>query len=290
MATIQTIPHFDIKSGYRPQSEDKTPLADAVDFFRLRQLTNSQRLQLGASLTRWAKIVSLRGMRKANPLAYSKRFAQSILGSKWLPILTPTSDPSMWTQDPSEIARLLHPILETLGIPYYITGGVAATAYGDPRTTRDLDLVIQLNRDNISRLVELLEAADFYCPPGSVADIRVARSRVLSVTHITKVLNADIILNTDTDFDRSKMARRRLEALDVAGVEQFWIASPEDVVLAKLLWRQQSQSMKQWTDVLGIIKVQDSQLDFDYLWHWAEILNIANDLDRAFTEAGLFGF
>lgn len=48
--------------------------------------------------------------------------------------------------------------------------------------------------------------------------------------------------------------------------------------------------MKQWTDVLGIIKVQDSKLDFDYLWHWAEILNIANDLDRAFTEAGLFGF
>lgn len=157
---IQTIPHFDIKSGYCPQSEDKTPLADAVDFFRLRQLTNSQRLQLGASLTRWAKTISLRGMRKASPLAYSKRFAQSILGSKWLPILTPISDPSMWTQDPSEIARLLHPILETLGIPYYITGAVAATAYGDPRTTRDLDLVIELNRDNISQLVDQNETMD----------------------------------------------------------------------------------------------------------------------------------
>ena len=287
---MSIVPDLNINHGYRPQSEDKTPLADAIDFYRLRQLTNSQRLQLGASLTRWAKTISLRGMKKAAPLTYSERFAQSILGSKWLPILTPTSDPSMWTQDPSEIARLLHPILETLGIPYYITGGVAATVYGDPRTTRDLDLVIQLNRDNISQLVEALEAADFYCPPGSVADIRAGRGRVLSVTHITKILNADIVLNTDSDFDSSKMARRRLEYLDMAGVEEFWIASPEDVVLAKLLWRKQSQSMKQWADVLGIIKVQDSQLDFDYLWHWAEILGLANDLDRAFTEAGLFGF
>jgi hypothetical protein len=48
--------------------------------------------------------------------------------------------------------------------------------------------------------------------------------------------------------------------------------------------------MKQWTDVLGILKVQGELLDFDYLWQWAEILSIANDLDQAFTEAGLYGF
>jgi len=286
----QTPSQISITPGYRPQSEDKTALADAVDFYRLRQLTNSQRWQMGASLTRWAKTVSLRGMRKACPETYTERFARSVLGSKWLPILTPTSDPSMWTFDPSEIARLLHPIFETLGIPYYITGGVAATAYGDPRTTRDLDLVIELNRDNISQLVEALETAGFYCPAAAVQDIRDGRGRVLSVTHIANVLNADIVLNADTDFDRSKMARRRKIALDEAGVEQFFVASPEDVVLAKLLWRKPSGSMKQWTDVLGILKVQGELLDFDYLWQWAEILGVANDLDQAFTEAGLYGF
>lgn len=286
----QTQPPISIKPGYRPQSEDKTPLADAVDFYRLRQLTNSQRLQMGASLTRWAKAVSLRGMRKACPETYKERFAQSVLGSKWLPVLTPTSEPSMWTFDPSKIARLLHPIFETLGIPYYITGGVAATAYGDPRTTRDLDLVIELNRDNISQLVEALEMAGFYCPPSSVEDIRDGRGIVLSVTQMTSVLNADIVLSADTDFDRSKMARRRKMALDEAGVEPFFVASPEDVVLAKRLWRKPSESMKQWTDVLGILKVQGEGLDFDYLWQWAEILGVANDLDQAFTEAGLYGF
>lgn len=114
---LQSIPKISIKPGYRPQSEDKTPEADAIDFYRLRQLTNSQRWQICVSLTRWAKTVSLRGMRKACPSNYQEKFARSILGSKWLPILTPTSDSSMWTQDPSEIARLLHPIFETLNTP-----------------------------------------------------------------------------------------------------------------------------------------------------------------------------
>lgn len=284
---IQSIPKISIKPGYRPQSDDKTPEADAIDFYRLRQLTNSQRWQMGASLTRWAKTVSLRGMRKACPSTYQEKFAQSVLGSKWLPILTPTSDASMWTQDPSEIARLLHPIFETLGIPYYITGGVAASVYGDPRTTRDLDLVIEFIRDHIYQLVEALETAGFYCPPGAVEDIQEGRGRVLSVTHMTLVLNADIVLNSNTEFDRSKMARRRLEAIDSAGVEQFWIASPEDVVLAKLLWRKQSQSQKQCTDVLGILKVQAENLERGYLTEWAGNLGLVNDLNLAFIEAGI---
>jgi hypothetical protein len=284
---IPAIPKLTLQPGYRPQSEDKTPESDAIDFYLLRQRTNRERWQASASLIRWSRAVSLRGMRKASQLTFRERFAQSVLGDKWLPILTPTSDPSMWTQDPSEIARLLHPIFETLSIPYYITGGVAASIYGDPRTTRDLDLVIELSRSEISPLVKALEEAGFYCPPGAVEDIQMGRGRVLSVTHMTKILNADIVLNADTDFDRSKMARRQLEALDLAGIEQFWIASAEDVVLAKLLWRKQSQSQKQWADVLGILKVQSENLDYSYLAEWANQLNIADDLNIALTEAGI---
>jgi hypothetical protein len=110
---------------------------------------------------------------------------------------------------------------------------------------------------------------------------------VLSVTHMTLVLNADIVLNSNTEFDRSKMARRRLEALDEAGVEQFWVASPEDIVLAKQLGRQQSQSQKQWNDVLGILKVQSENLERGYLTEWAQQLGLIDDLNLGFTESGI---
>ncbi len=284
---MPSVPPITIKPGYRPQADDKSPEADAADFYLLQQLTFAQRWQMAAKLTRWARTVSLRGMRKASESTFHTRFAQAVLGDKWLPLLTPTSHPSMWTQDPSEIAGLLHSIFESLGIAYYITRGVAAIAYGEPRTTRDLDLVIELRREDISRLIEALEQAGFYCPPGAVEDMLSGRGRVLSVTHMEKVLNADIVLNTDTVFDRSKMQRRRLESIDEEGNTQFWLASPEDVILAKLLWRRQSQSEKQWRDVLGILKVQVETLNYSYLMEWAEQLLIAEQLNQALKEAGI---
>ncbi|MCY7386161.1 MAG: hypothetical protein LH628_27070 [Microcoleus sp. CAN_BIN18] len=56
-----------------PMSDDKTPEANAINFYLLRQLTNSQRWQMGAKLNRWAKTVSLRGMKKACPSTYKER-------------------------------------------------------------------------------------------------------------------------------------------------------------------------------------------------------------------------
>jgi len=276
-----------VKLGYRAQSEDTSVETDVFEFGLLRQRLVWQRWQMAARLIRWSKTTSLRGMKKAKGDAASTCFAQAVLGDCWLPVLTPRGNETMWIQDPSEIARLLHPIFERFEVPYYITGGVAAIVYGEPRTTRDLDLVINLQRDNILPLAAALSAAGFYCPPGAVEDIQVGRGQTLSVTHIEMVLNADIVLNADTAFDRSKMQRRRLETLDEAGTQQFWVASPEDVILAKLLWGKRSQSQKQWRDVLGVMKVQGEHLDFAYLMQWAEPLELSVALGQAIVEAGL---
>lgn len=281
------IPPITVKPGYRSQSEDTSVESDAVQFYLLRQRTNAQRFLMAASLIRWARASSVRGMRRANEATFRDRFAQAILGEKWTPCLTPTNEPSMWIQDPSEIARLLHPIFEQLLIPYYITGGVAASTYGDPRTTRDMDIVIELQQADILQLVTALEQAGFYCPPGAVEDIQAGRGHVLSVTHIGTVLNADLVLNADTEFDRSKMARRRLEAIDETNMLHVWMCSPEDLILAKLLWGRRSQAEKQWRDVLGVLKVQLETLDYGYLADWAEQLDLLADLQRAFTEAGI---
>jgi len=104
---------------------------------------------------------------------------------------------------------------------------------------------------------------------------------------MSMVLNADLVLNADTPFDRSKMSRRRLESFDETGNQQFWVASPEDLVLAKLLWGQRSQSEKQWRDVLGVLKIQGETLDFDYLLQWAEPLGLTEAVSQAIVAAGL---
>jgi hypothetical protein len=267
-------------SAYQPQSIDTSIESDRFFFHLLRQKTPGERFAMAAQMIRWAKTVSLRGIRKARGELAPEYFARAVLQEKWVPLLTPSGDATMWIQDPSEIARMLHIAFESLNIPYYITGVVCAIAYGEPRTTRDLDLVIELEPSEITTIATQLEAEGFYCPPEAVLDIQSGRGRVLSVTHMKLVLNADIVLNANTDFDRSKMERRRLEAIGLDESEQFWLASPEDVILAKLLWGQQSQSEKQWRDVLGVLKVQGDSLDFTYLTQWAERLDIAELLQR----------
>ncbi len=274
-------------SAYQPQSIDTSVESDRYQFELLRQKTPGERFTMAAQMIRWAKTVSLRGIRKARGELAPEYFARAVLQEKWISHLTPSGDATMWIQDPGEIARILHSVFESLHIPYYITGGVCAIAYGDPRTTRDLDVVIECAPSEIMIMVAKFESEGFYCPPGSLEDIQSGRGSVLSITHIQLVLNADVILNANTDFDRAKMQRRRLEAIGLDESERFWLASPEDVILAKLLWGQQSQSEKQWRDVLGVLKVQGNCLDFTYLTQWASRLDLTELMERAIAAAGL---
>ncbi|GAB4301927.1 MAG: hypothetical protein Fur0025_42420 [Oscillatoriaceae cyanobacterium] len=69
----------------------------------------------------------------------------------------------------------------------------------------------------------------------------------------------------------------------------FYLCSPEDTVLQKLIWFRmtENESQKQWRDILGVLKLQGARLDFGYMWHWGERLGVLAELERAFTEAGV---
>jgi hypothetical protein len=82
-----------------------------------------------------------------------------------------------------------------------------------------------------------------------------------------------------------KFDRRRAYTLPGSG--EVAIASPEDVIISKLVWRRESQSDKQWRDILGILKVQQEKLDFGYLREWVERFGLENDWQRAKVEAGV---
>lgn len=66
--------------------------------------------------------------------------------------------------DPDLIGLFVGP-LERLGLPYMITGGVASVVYGDPRFTRDVDLVVDLRPDGVTPFMETFGGEAFYVPP-----------------------------------------------------------------------------------------------------------------------------
>jgi hypothetical protein len=92
-----------------------------------------------------------------------------------------------------------------------------------------------------------------------------------------------VVAGTD-EFERLKFARRRV--IEFEGTALYF-ASPEDVILNKLRWRQRSGSEKQWRDVLGVLKVQAENLDYGYMRELAEQLGLVDALNQAVTESGV---
>jgi hypothetical protein len=276
-----------VKPGYRSQASDTSIETDIFEFALLRQRSNSDRLQMSAILTQGAKQLCLCGLRQTHSSLSETEFASAIarafLGENYPDEFTPTGNEMTWIQDSISLAIQLHTIFEELNILYYITGGVASAAYGEPRTTRDLDAVIAVSPSNIDRLVQRLESEGFYVP--GVEDVRSGRMQMLGITHQETIARADLMLAGESNFEREKFNRRRAIAIDGRGTIYF--ASPEDIILNKLRWSAQSQSEKQWRDVLGILKVQKENLDLDYLNQQAEQLELSSALTRAFTEAGV---
>ena len=278
---------FPIKAGYKPQAVDTHPASDVLFFALLQQRTHADRLLMGASMTRNARQLSLACLHRDNSQLLASDFAGKV-ALAWLqedcPVgFIPTGNEMTWIQDSIGLAALLHPIFATLEMPYYITGGVAAIAYGEPRTTRDLDAVISVAPADIPKLVQALEATGFYVP--GVLDVIEGRLQTLSVTHIESISRADLILTQLTPFEQVKFQRR--QQIEVPGAGSLCFCSAEDLILNKLLWGQRTQSEKQWRDVLGVLKVKGETLDFGYLAEWGDRLGVLEDLNRVVLEAGI---
>jgi hypothetical protein len=280
----------DAKLNYRPQATDTTIDADIYLFSRLRNLSLEQRIKMFAAHERGVKKLCLAGIKSRHRSASKEEirciFARAMLAEKFSPNFQFIGvDESMWIQDSISLAGELHQLFESINIAYYVIRGVASSIHGEPRSTRNLDLVISVQPDQIDLLVTTLEAAGYYCPAGAVEDLKRGYERMLNITHTETIANADLYITDGSPFAVSQMARRILPDLD--GIPQFWVASPEDTILQKLWWRQSSQSEKQWRDVLGILKLQAQSLDYTYLIEWAESLNLVDVLSLALTEAGI---
>ena len=284
--SLSTIP----KPNYQPQSEDTNIEADIYFFQKWRQLSLKQRIERFISHERGIKKLCLVGI-KSRHRNFSIQeirdlFTRAVLGEKFTPDFQPKGiNENMWVQDSISLAGELHQIFESINIDYYVNRGVASSIHGEPRSTRDLDLVIEVKPNQIDLLVKTLEASGYYCPAGAVEDLHCGLGNMLNITHTETIANADIYIKDNSPYSISQMNRKIL--IDVEEIPVFWIASAEDIILQKLRWGKGSKSEKQWRDVLGIIKLQSKNLDYGYLTEWAENLDLVADLSEVLTQAGI---
>ena len=159
--------------------------------------------------------------------------------------------------------------LDTAGIEYMLTGSVVSSLQGEPRSTHDIDLVVDLALPQVASLLAAFSAPDYYLSEASVNEAIRRRSmfNLLSVSDGDKV---------GSGYSDSCLDTSRLETPDRgrAGVKLI-ISTPEDTILAKLNWAQASGgSERQFNDALRVYELQHASLDLEYLDFWARHLAV----------------
>jgi len=113
--------------------------------------------------------------------------------------------------------------------------------------------------------------------------------RGFNLIHLASMFKIDVFLPKRRAFERSQMARRSIELLSDDTERTAFVATPEDTILAKLEWYHQGGEIsdRQWNDLLGVLKVQGTAIDQQYLHTWAANLGVSDLLLRALQDAGL---
>src|SRR3989442_1542813 len=105
--------------------------------------------------------------------------------------------------EPSELLRRFVEVLERLHVPYLVTGSMATIAYGEPRLTNDIDIVVDLPLDQVDAFCESFPQDEFYCYREAV--IEAVRQRSLfNIIHFESGLKIDVIIPDDSEFNRSR--------------------------------------------------------------------------------------
>jgi hypothetical protein len=161
-----------------------------------------------------------------------------------------------------------------------LAGSFASSLHGAPRSTHDIDVVIDPTFESLDRFLSLLSGEDLYLD-ADVARDEFKRRGQFNVIDGRTGWKADLIFRKARPFSRAELERRG-EAT-VLGVRAF-VASAEDTILAKLEWAKFAESERQLRDVRGILDVKSNALDFAYIERWLDDLGVRGLWDRVRSE------
>lgn len=183
------------------------------------------------------------------------------------------------TDQPLDITAFLKLILDALKaskVEYLIGGAISEWAWGEPRATQDLDIVINLPIKAIGRFSRELEKRDMLVPADIILDTMMEdRADIpLNAIHMYSGLKADLYLMRDGDELRQSAFQRRLLVDYGPPIGEVYVHSPEDLILYKLMYLGLSGQPKHARDIAAILKAKKDQLDYGYIESWVVHLGL----------------
>lgn len=167
--------------------------------------------------------------------------------------------------------------LDRAQIPYMVTGSFASSAHGNVRGTRDIDIVIAPTAEQLRVFVAEFPDDQYYADEFDALDALEHNSQ-FNIIDFRSNWKVDLIIQKHRDFSRVEFDRRRPYVIN--GV-RVYVASPEDILIAKLEWAKIGESQRQIEDAAGIIATQGSNLDRVYVEHWIAELGLEKEWRQA---------
>ncbi|MBC7888954.1 MAG: hypothetical protein H7Z13_13845 [Ferruginibacter sp.] len=166
-----------------------------------------------------------------------------------------------------EFLKVLVNFFELNQITYMLSGSVAMSLYTLPRFTRDFDFVVHLKPGDVKDLVEHFKEG-YYCDEDAIRDAILNKSMFNVIDHKSSY-KADFIILKNEPYRITEFERRRL--IDFFEMK-IYVVSPEDLLLSKIIWVQETQSSLQFEDIRSLSSLDN--LDRQYIDKWIDILKL----------------
>ena len=158
-----------------------------------------------------------------------------------------------------------------------LTGSFASAHYGVLRSTQDIDFVIETTPAQLRAFIEALPSSEYYVELDAALEAH-KRQSMFNVIDMATGWKIDLIIRKARAFSQEEFRRRQPVTLHGA---PLFVATAEDVVIAKLEWAKLAQSRRQIEDAAANLRARRGELDRAYLEKWIGELGLEKDWDEA---------
>ena len=177
------------------------------------------------------------------------------------------------------IDTFIRPLIST-GLPYAVTGSVASMAYGEPRLTNDIALLLEIKVQDIPLLIAAFPEADFYLPPSEVIATEIVRGNRghLNIISQHSLLKADVYLVSGDPLHH--WAMENIRTMDIEGLPVSF-TPPEYLIIRKLEFYREGGSQKHLRDIASMYDESFSIINHSFLEHHLTQLGLTSQYQAA---------
>lgn len=143
--------------------------------------------------------------------------------------------------------------------------------------THDIDIVIAPTLGSLNQLLKQFPEEQYYASREAALQAYGSEG-MFNVIDLETGWKVDFIIRKQRPFSLEEFERRREAEIEGA---RIFVASPEDVIVAKLEWAKLGESERQLRDAASIVATRGSELDEAYISRWVERLDLQTQWEKA---------